>query len=187
MFTGYRVNHDDRFTITLWGKSADFKNIIGNKILENVFTQAPARCVMRENNTLKIINTPDFLDEECQYPDQHIIDCMALSYPGPNLFILAIDSENSQEKEVMDQIRELQNIFGEDIIAHLVVMLPTTQIFHSLHHLKKHFKIQLEPMSDKLNSDWKKWCSGRKSFRYNYKNYSEEVVRRRKSVLEKRR
>ncbi|XP_055358030.1 GTPase IMAP family member 8-like isoform X2 [Betta splendens] len=184
----YKVHHDNRLVITLFGKSAEFRNTIGNKILKNAFSHMSDCCVTGESSTVKIINTPDFFDEDSRFPDQHIIDCMALSYPGPNLVILAVDSKNSQDKEVIDQINKLQYIFGENITANLVVLLPTTDVLKSPHHLKKRFRIHLKSMSDKLNySVCSGWCSGQWSFQYNFNNYSEDVVLKRKSTLDKRR
>ncbi|TMS07969.1 hypothetical protein E3U43_005452 [Larimichthys crocea] len=103
--TGY----PEQSIVALFGKRVQLKNIIGNMILgsENYFTTQPDNFVVEKNNSFKIINTPDFFEEELLHPDHDIIDFMALSYPGPNLFILAVDSENSQEENVVAQISKL--------------------------------------------------------------------------------
>ncbi|XP_078018510.1 GTPase IMAP family member 4-like [Epinephelus lanceolatus] len=105
------------------------------------------------NKSFKVINTPDFFDDRCLYPDQLIIDFMALSHPGPDLFILAIDSENTQEEKVVTQISKLQGIFGDNITANLVVTLPDLECFHSLRHLKYRFNTQVAVASENLASE----------------------------------
>ncbi|KAA8590694.1 hypothetical protein FQN60_014628 [Etheostoma spectabile] len=172
-------------TVALFGKSIEFRNFIGKKILndDRVFVQMSKTFVVETNDSFKIINTPDFFDEECLYPDQMAIDFMALSHPGLGLVILAIESENSQEEEVDAQIRKLKDTFGEQITTHLVIMLPENSSLESIYHLKQSFNIWCA--NPNLPSECKKWCSERQRFRYNFKNYSEDVVIRRKTDLEK--
>lgn len=143
--------------------------------------------VVEENNTFKIINIPDFFDEEYLHPDQQIIDFMATSHPGPDLFILAIDSENTEEDRVRVQIDKIVETFGKEVTEHLVVTLPDIESFHSLGHLKKLFNIKLVIANEHLASECKKWCDGRQSFLYEYKNYSQDVVLKRKNALGNRR
>lgn len=141
---------------------------------------------MAEDNSFKIINTPDFFDEANFNPDQQIIDFMALSYPGPDLFMLAIDSENTQEQNVMAQVKKLQGTFGEKVMEYLVVMLPDTESFTLLRHLNDRFNIWL-PTMENLAHDCRKLCCGRQSFVFDYKYYSQDVVMRQRTALEKRR
>lgn len=140
---------------------------------------------MEKNNSFKIINTPDFFNEESLHPDQQIIDFMALTYPGPHLFILAIDSKHTQEEKVMAQINKLKEIFGDKITAHLVVTLPDIESFHSLGYLKKIVNFQLAIANENLAIECKKWCHDRHSFLFEYNHYSHEVVIRRRTAIEK--
>ena len=82
--------------------------ILGN----SAFVSDTNDFVVETNRSFKIINTPDFFDEEYPHPDQLIIDFMARFHPGPHLFILAIDPENTQEEKVTAQITKLQENFG---------------------------------------------------------------------------
>lgn len=141
---------------------------------------------MAQDKSFKVINTPDFFDEESLHPDQQIIDFMALSYPGPDLFILAIDSENAQTENVLAQVNILQGTFGEKITTHLVIMLPDIESFMSLSHLKNMFSIWLAT-TENLPRECRKSCCGRQSFVFDYKNYSHDVVKRRMAALERRR
>ncbi|KAM3597117.1 uncharacterized protein V6R79_026318 [Siganus canaliculatus] len=173
-----------QLTVAVFGKNAQLKNDIGNKILcEDRFTTLTNDFSAQENDSYKVITTPDVFDEECPNPDQQIIDFMALSYPGLNLFILAIDSENTEEENVVKQITKLLYSFGEEITAHLAVMLPDTRSRSSLNHLDEWFKIRLVMADENLSSGCKNWCSHLGLFKFNYKHYSEDVVTRRREAL----
>ncbi|XP_027132842.1 GTPase IMAP family member 8 isoform X2 [Larimichthys crocea] len=170
-------------TFALFGKDVEYRAAIGNWILgTNLFNTNP---ILAVNNSFKIINTPHFFEEDSVHPDQDIIDLMARSYPGPNLFILAVDSENSQEENVVAQISKLQEIFGQQVTEHVFIILPDIESLQSLLHLKQIFNIHLAVANENLASECKTWCFGRHSFLYDYKNYSERVVRRRRTALMK--
>lgn len=141
---------------------------------------------MAEDKSFRVINTPDFFDEGNVNPDQQIIDFMALSFPGPDLFILAIDSENAKTENVLAQVYKLQEIFGEKVTTHLVIMLPDIESFMSLSHLKNMFSIWLAT-TENLPRECRKSCCGRQSFVFDYKNYSQDTVKRRIAALEMRR
>lgn len=152
----------------------------------NVFDAITPNLAMCENDSFKIINTPNFFDEGIVYLDQQIIDFMALSYPGPHLFILAIDSQNTEKEQVMAQVTKLQEMFGPKITAHLVVMLPDLESFVALQYLSNLFNIW-SPSTQQLASECKRVCCGRQPFQFDYKNYSQDVVMRRIAALDKRR
>lgn len=182
--------YPDQLTVALFGKKIELKNIIGNTIFSdgNAFTTTSEKnLVWAQNSSFKIINTPDFFDEESLHPDQQIIDFMALSYPGPDLFILSVDSENIQKEKVMAQVIKLQETFGEKVTAHLVVMLPNIESFNSLSHLNDLFSIWLQMNDENLARECRKTCCGRQGFLFDYKNYSQDVVMRRRTTLERRR
>lgn len=149
------------------------------------FTKTSQDLVIAGTHSLKIIMTPNFFDEEATYPDQQLIDIMAMCYPGPNLFILVIDSENAQQDKVMAQVKKLQDMFGEGVTAHLVVILPDVESFMALGHLKELFNIWLAS-SENMTRDCRKLCCGSQPFLFDYKNYSQQVVVRRKATLEAR-
>ena len=141
---------------------------------------------MAEDNSFKLINTPNFFDEANLVQDQQIIDLMALSYPGPHLFLLAIDSENTQEQNVMAQVKKLQDTFGETVTEYLVLMLPDMESFTLLRHLNKRFHVWL-PTEENLAIYLRRLYGGRQSFVFEYKYYSQDVVMRQRTALEKRR
>ncbi|KAM8828959.1 GTPase IMAP family member 8-like isoform 1-T1 [Spinachia spinachia] len=174
-------------TIAMFGKSIQLKNTIGKRILNDnsAFNNLSNNFVVEMKNGFKVINTPDFFEKECPSPDQLIIDFLAHCHPAPNLFILAIDTENSEEEKIVDQIKQLQEIFGENTTLHLVILFQDFERFHSLDHLKQSFKTRLATANENLPEECRKWCSAHPCFLYEYKNYSEDVVKRRKAALEK--
>ncbi|XP_051269496.1 uncharacterized protein LOC127370982 isoform X3 [Dicentrarchus labrax] len=178
-----------QLTVALFGKRAQLKTVIGKMILSgehNTVTKTNNFDV-KKNDSFKIISTPDIFEQESLHPDQDIIDFMALSHPGPHLFILAIDSENTEEEKIVAQISKLQHTFGERITEHLVVTLPDIESFQSLSHLKERFHTRLAIANENLASECRNWCGGRHLFMYDYKNYSESVVMTRKKALDETR
>ncbi|XP_034564926.1 GTPase IMAP family member 5-like [Notolabrus celidotus] len=114
---------------------------------------------------------------------------MALSQPGPHLFIMAVDPENTEEEKVVAQISKLHTTFGDNMTSHLVIMLPDGKTYNSLSY-RKDLNIMLVILTDSLASDCRKLCDGRQSFLYDdrhYSQYSQDVVKRRKATLEERR
>lgn len=177
----------DQLTVAIIGKRIQIKNIIGNMIIgPQVFDEIAPDFAVSEENSFKIINTPNFFDEYVPNLDQHIIDFMALSYPGPHLFILAIDSENTQKEKVLAQVGKLQEMFGQAITAYLVVMLPDLESYVSLLHLSNLLNIW-SPGHQQLASECRRVCCGRPPFLFDFKNYSQETVMRRIAALEKKR
>lgn len=176
----------DLLTVAIFGKRIQIKNIIGNLILsQNAFDPITPK-IESQNDSFKIINTPNFFDEDVANLDQKIIDFMALSYPGPHLFILAIDLQNTEEEKVKAQVTKLQEMFGHNIITHLVIMLPDLESFTALQYLSNMFNIW-PPSTQQLASECKRVCCGRQSFQFDYKNYSQDVVMKRIAALNKRR
>lgn len=177
----------DRLTVAIFGKKIQIKNLIGNSILcQNVFDATTQNPAIGENDSIRIINTPNFFEEDVVNLDQKIIDFMALSYPGPHLFILAIDSNNTEEEKVKAQVRKLQEMFGHKITTHLVVMLPDLESFIALEYLSNLFTIW-SPRTEQLANKCKRVCCGRQHFQLDYKNYSQDVVMRRIAAQDKRR
>ncbi|CAI5666237.1 unnamed protein product [Oreochromis niloticus] len=172
----------DKFTIALFGKKADFVRRIGNIILKgtNAAVTNLSNFVERENDLYRIICTTDFFHEECHQQDKLIIDFMALSDPGPHLFILAIDAENDQEDNVRAQITKLKKIFGENVTSYVVTILENQERHKCL---KETFHIRTETVNENLADQCKKWFSHHKSFQFDYTNYKQDTVEQRKNDL----
>ncbi|KAK9532938.1 hypothetical protein VZT92_010296 [Zoarces viviparus] len=175
-----------KFIVALFGKRVQLKNAIGKMILhsDSAFNEVSNNVVVETNERFKVVNTPDFFNDDCLNLDQIIIDFMAHSLPGPDLFILAIDSENSQEEKVKAQVIKLQETFGENITAHLLIMLQDIEHYFSL---KQRFGNRLVVAGEYVEKVCLNCCSDTPSFQYDFRNYSEDVVMRRKATFEKTR
>ncbi|KAM9323656.1 uncharacterized protein KZ484_021716 [Pholidichthys leucotaenia] len=175
-----------KFIVILWGQQNRLKNIVGSMILDSkdAFESLSNNIERRENNSVRVIKTPDSLDEDCA--DQQQIDLRALSYPGPNLILLVVDSENQKEEDIVQQITDLQSIFGERIKDNLVVIAPDIESFHSLGKLKTELGVRLATANENLAKNCQEWCFECQQFQYEYNDYSEDVVKRRKIILDKR-
>uniref|UniRef100_A0A673B4W6 AIG1-type G domain-containing protein n=2 Tax=Sphaeramia orbicularis TaxID=375764 RepID=A0A673B4W6_9TELE len=176
------------YTIALFGKKATLKDFIIKKLIENQnFIPLCSECVLGEGSVFKVVSAPDFFDGDCWYPDQYVIDCMALCLPGPHLLILVIDSDNARQDQVIRQINVLRSAFGNHVTEHLVVTLPDIESYLSLNHLEKRFNVVIATTNEKLSDECITWCKNRKPFHYDFRNYSQEVVKRRREVLVKTR
>ncbi|XP_071187528.1 GTPase IMAP family member 8-like [Salvelinus alpinus] len=173
-------------TIVLFGKKGAPKSSIGNVILgeRDGFDDDTELCERRENRSYAVINTPDMFGEG-NNPDQQIIDCMALSYPGPHISLLVIQDGHDTPEEVKQQVDHLQDTFGEKITANIIVMLPCRN--HSF-ELKRYTNQNVKYHQGVLNNsnDLHKLQIDRKLFRYTYEKYTECVVLKRKATLERK-
>uniref|UniRef100_A0A8K9Y632 AIG1-type G domain-containing protein n=1 Tax=Oncorhynchus mykiss TaxID=8022 RepID=A0A8K9Y632_ONCMY len=178
----------EKLTIVLFGKKGAPKCSIGNLILEerDGFDDDTELCERRENQLYAAINTPDMFGEG-NNSDQQIIDCMALSYPGLHISLLVIQDRHDTPEEVKQQVVHLQDTFGENITANMIVMLPCRdEIFALKHYINQNIKYPLEVLNN-YNDLHKKLRMDRKFFKYTYENYSESVVLKRKETLSEKR
>ncbi|KAM9820178.1 GTPase IMAP family member 8-like [Neosynchiropus ocellatus] len=176
-------------SVAVLGTPAQLKCNVGNQILhdERAFVATGNHLTQSRNRTFKVINTPDFFDEDSKYPDQQIIDFMAISYPGPDLFILVVDPAEAAEERVVAQITKLGDLFGDSVLPYVTVLLQDAEHFYALRHLMDRLNICVAVNKENLASDCQRWCCDRNSFLYQYNNYAEGVVKRRKESLEIRR
>ena len=194
-FTETMENCDSKYIITLFGKKTHFKELIRGWILKedhlhhpvNTFVKKTDDISLGENETFKVVCTGDIFEEDCLHLNQQIIDCMALSDPGPHLFILAIDAEHTEEDKVVDQIDKLRDHFGETVTSNLVVLLHSIEDFQALSHLEEQLNIKFATANENLSSTCERWCLDREQFRYDYTNYSRDLVERRRISLNNRR
>lgn len=164
----------------MFGKRSEFKKKVVNQILHGTkpqFALIGNGFSKGENSTFKVVLSPDPFDPGCQ---NHVIDFMALCYPGPSLFVLTIDPRNKTGDDALDQINKLQKIFGDHITKHLAVV---TEDYHSLDFLKDMFPLQLATASIKLARDCQKWCCDLQPFLYDFCSVVTRVVLKRRDEL----
>ncbi|KAK7895667.1 hypothetical protein WMY93_020992 [Mugilogobius chulae] len=179
-------NSHSLYNVVLLGRKAHLKEVMVRNITENQgeFQRLSQDFIVATNSAFRVVSAPDIFDENNMYVDQQVIDVMALSLPGPHIFILAIDLDNAQEKKIVKQIRTLKNTFGA-MSKNLVVTLPDIESFQLFSHLKEKYNIVLTTANENLASLCTDWCLGRKPFTYDYSLYSEVVVKRRREFLSK--
>ncbi|XP_030599142.1 uncharacterized protein LOC115789772 [Archocentrus centrarchus] len=176
--------HPDKVTIALFGKKAAFVRRIDNIILKgtNAAVTKLSNFVERENASYRIISTAEFFEER-RHPEELIIDFMALSDPGPHLFILAVDSDHSQEENVQAQITKVKDVFGGSVINCVAVILENQESLNLLEHVRKTLNIRMKTLDENLAAECKKWCSHQTPFQFDYNKYTQDAVERRKKDL----
>ncbi|KAK7898733.1 hypothetical protein WMY93_019586 [Mugilogobius chulae] len=112
---------------------------------------------------------------------QHLLDITALSLPGPNLFLLAVDPDNANEQTVAQWIKQLQSYFGDTVCSHLLVALPDLESFRTLRPLQESFGTALTMLSDNIILEWRRWCKP-VPFVFKYPEYGELVKRREREL-----
>ncbi|CAI5666233.1 unnamed protein product [Oreochromis niloticus] len=177
-------HYPGKLTIALFGKSADSVSRTGSTIIRgpNASVTKLGNFVERNNNLYRIISTSDFFEEQYDFPDQLIIDFMALSDPGPRLFILVIDSKSTQVENIVTQISRLQHVFGENVRENIVIVLEESR--ENLQgRIKEMYNIQMVTMNENLAVQCKEWCSHQRPFQFDYRDYPQHTVKRRKDHL----
>lgn len=182
------TENSGKFTIALFGEKPDFMSKIESTFLQGhcTFGKPSPYCELKEDNSFRIISAPKFFHDECMNPDQKIIDFMALSYPGPHLFILAIESESTSKEKVGNQIIAFKDIFEENVTENLVVILEKQENHDLLSYVDEVFNVK-SVILKKMVSVFMNWSSNHQSFQFDYKNYSHKIVQRRKHELERKR
>ncbi|CAI5666231.1 unnamed protein product [Oreochromis niloticus] len=175
--------YSDKLTIALFGEKPGLITKIEDVILQGHGTFVKVLDYeLGENDSFRIISAPKFFDKECMNPNQKIIDLMALSDPGPHWFILAIESENASEDKVRDQISNLKKIAGKNVTnKHLVIILENPESHSSLKCAKE---IQIKPLQNSLASELKDLSLKHQRFKFDYKHYSQDIVKERRKDLE---
>lgn len=169
--------NEHKTTVVLIGSNKDQKRATANKILgSSCESLIPAdQCQKNENEELIVIVTPNLYDETS--PDQDVIDCMALSYPGPHVVLLVV--EGGELREQIDRgTKKITQLYGEEIGRKTEVLIANTdykqgstchQAYHTFHDL------------DKLKEIWSEKTHQR--LELYFRDYSEDVVERRRKTL----
>lgn len=124
-------------SVILLGLSGSGKTSALNLILERAGSQysgadfppeAPQQtvCCERkkvfvEGGQLILVDTPEMWDEDGVENLEMVKDCLALSLPGPHVFLLVLQVGRFTQGEC-DMVGHLQKIFGRDFVEHAIVL-----------------------------------------------------------------
>ncbi|KAK6314538.1 hypothetical protein J4Q44_G00140670 [Coregonus suidteri] len=178
MYQSSQRTPGDKYTIILLGKKDALKRHIGNRILgiDEAFKNTLKECEQQVNSSTNVvvINTPDdLINEEFQVANLQIVDCMAHSQPGPNLFLLVIEEGHATPKEVKHQVDQLKYTFGEDMTENMIIVLPDS---HHYKAFKKESKLKFCTIDDVD----KPMLNNLHPYRFNY----DEFMTKRRYFLE---
>lgn len=74
-----------------------------------------------EGRELVLVDTPEMWDEDGMENPELVKDCLALSLPGPHVFLLVLQVGRFTQGEC-DMLGHLQKIFGRDFVDHTVIL-----------------------------------------------------------------
>lgn len=77
--------------------------------------------VFAAGKQLILVDTPEMWDEDGVENLELVKDCLALSLPGPHVFLLVLQVERFTQGEC-EMLGHLQKIFGRDFVEHAVVL-----------------------------------------------------------------
>lgn len=79
------------------------------------------RKVLAEGMQLILVDTPELWDEDGLENVEHVKDCLALSLPGPHVFLLVLQVGRFTQGEC-EMLVHLQRIFGRDFAERAIVL-----------------------------------------------------------------
>ncbi|XP_071381851.1 GTPase IMAP family member 8-like [Centroberyx affinis] len=146
------ANDEDvrKTSVILLGLSGSGKSSAGNLILERAGNQysvnencrdspeptlaCERKEVLAEGSRLILVDTPELWDEDGTENLELVKDCLALSLPGPHVFMLVLQVGRFTQGE-SEMLGHLQKIFGREFVEHTVVLF--TRCDDNLHRAQR--------------------------------------------------
>uniref|UniRef100_A0A672P5V5 AIG1-type G domain-containing protein n=1 Tax=Sinocyclocheilus grahami TaxID=75366 RepID=A0A672P5V5_SINGR len=118
-------------TVVLLGKISN-NNATGNTILKKQHFESHAssvpvtkECNMAEETVyeirIRVIDTPDFFNEDLKNQEEQIKKCKELAQPGPDVYLLVMQLGHFTEGE-REVLPHLKREFGEDVALKTVIL-----------------------------------------------------------------
>ncbi|XP_062413379.1 uncharacterized protein LOC119227877 [Pungitius pungitius] len=116
-------NDTRKMSAILLGLSGSGKSSALNLILKRAGNQySTDESAPEPPQRLILVDTPELWDEDGVEHLELVKDCLALSLPGPHVFLLVLQVERFTQGECQ-MLGHLQRIFGRDLAEHAVVLL----------------------------------------------------------------
>lgn len=77
--------------------------------------------VFAEGRQLVLVDTPEMWDEDGMEKPELVKDCLALSLPGPRVFLLVLLVGRFTQGEC-NMLGHLQKVFGRDFVEHAIIL-----------------------------------------------------------------
>ncbi len=75
---------------------------------------------------IRIIDTPDFFDEDLKNQQEHIKKCKELGKPGPDVYLLVMELGRYTDGE-REIVQNLQRVFGAEVVKDTIVLFTSKE------------------------------------------------------------